>query len=153
MITVREATDDDLSALKPLLEQWIAECNPDQLKFEPEADRLLETFRGFRYLAIGTTLVAVDGATPVGCMGLIQHGWGASARENFVSESLWYMAPDYAGHAPTLIRAAKAWAKARGCDYFIMSTNRLSTARSEKAEALFEAIGFKPMYRLFITEA
>lgn len=151
-IQVREATDEDFDRIIPLLELWIAEANPDNFKFEPKAEIIRDTLRSMRNLPIATTLILEDAGELVGCLGLIRHAWGASHTLNFVSENLWYVRPEYAGHANRLMNAAKQWAKFHEANYLMFSTNRLSTDRSPAAKRWLTKLGFRPLYELFITE-
>lgn len=149
-IETREASAEDIKRLRPLMEEWIAECNPDALRFDPHPDRLLDTFEQMRTHKVGATLVMLDGEELVGCVGLVRHNWGACLTSNFVSENLWYVKKSHAGHAWLLVNAAKRWT-GKG-NYLIWSTNRLSTARSEKGDAFLAALDFKPLYQLHIAE-
>jgi len=149
-IEVRQASVDDVQALRPLLLEWIAECNPDGLRFDPDPDTLMASFEQMRTHPNGTTLVMVDGAELVGCLGLIRHNWGACRSSNFVSENLWYVKKSHAGHASTLVNAAKRWTG--NGNYLIFSTNRLSTVRSGKGDSFLAALEFKPLYQLHIAE-
>jgi len=152
MIEVRKATPEDFERFRPLMEEWIAECNPDGLKFDPVPEKLIDSFLAMSAMPNGTTLVMLKNGTPIGCLGLLRHGWGASKTENFATENLWYVSKKYAGYARFLISAAKKWAAENGCDYLTFSTNRLSSARSEHGEEFLAAIGFRPLYGLHIVE-
>lgn len=158
MIEVREASEADIEAMAPLLEHWIAHCNPDKFKLEPEVDILQFTFRHLLSQPNSTTLVLVQterGLSDdfiVGVMGIILHGWGACQKFNYANESLWYVYPSRVGYTRTLLDAACAWAKDHDGDYFIVSSNRLSGPGSERMEKMFEKLGYDPLYRLFIKE-
>ena len=152
MISTRQATAEDIGALRPLMEEWIAECNPDGLKFAPVADRLLQSFETMRVHPAGTTLVMLAEDQVIGCLGLVRHGWGACKTENFASENLWYVKTSHAGYSAHLVNAAKRWAASKGCDYLVFSTNRLSSERAGRGEEFLAAVGFKPLYRLHIAE-
>jgi hypothetical protein len=151
MIEIRQAAVDDIHRLRPLMEEWIGECNPDGLRFDPSADRLLQSFESMATHPQGATLIMFLDGEPIACVGLVKHGWGACKTENFASENLWYVAKRHAGHAAALVRAAKRWAAERGCDYLIFSQNRLSSARAEGSEFL-KALEFRPLYQLHIAE-
>ena len=152
MIDVREATYDDLERMDDLLEEWIGEMNPDGLNVDPKVPILRKTFRNMRNMPSCCVLVMVDDGKIVGCLGLIQHGWGVCETQNFATENLWFIAKSHGGYARNLIAAAKAWARRRGCDYLIFSTNRLSTKRAEKGDEFLGNLGFRPLYNLHITE-
>lgn len=162
MILIREATDEDYASesLIELLDTWILECNPDGLDFAPEAVIIRDTLQRLGQSPIGTTLVLVDAKDGhekiVGCLGLVIHGWGAAAVHNFVSENLWYLLPEYSGHATRIVRAACRWARKRipgDCrKYLMFSTNRLSSDRSERSAAWLKRLGFRPLYSLHILE-
>lgn len=152
MIETRKATPEDIANLRPLMEEWIAECNPDGMRFDPHPERLLRSFRDMAAHPGGTAIVMLKNGALIGCIGLVKHGWGACLTENFASENLWYVKRSEAGYARTLVAAAKAWAAENGCDYLLMSANRLSTARAEKGDEFLAVSGFRPLYQLHICE-
>jgi RimJ/RimL family protein N-acetyltransferase len=151
-IEIRKATPEDFERMRPLMEEWIAESNPDGLKFDPEAERLIDTFAKLASLPNCTTLVMLKDGLVIGCVGLIRHGWGACKTENFATENLWYVGRKYAGHARELVTAAKKWAFENDCDYLIFSANRLSCERAERGDEFLSSIGFRPLYGLHIAE-
>lgn len=163
MALVREATEADYASqsLIDLLDTWILECNPDGLDFAPEAVIIRDTLQRLGQSPIGTTLVLVDEKDGyekiVGCLGLVIHGWGASAVHNFVSENLWYLLPGYSGYATRIVGEARRWARERipgnGRKYLLFSTNRLSSGRSQRSSTWLKRLGFRPLYSLFIREA
>jgi hypothetical protein len=151
-LEIRKATPEDFERMRPLMEEWIAESNPDGLKFDPEPERLIDTFARMASLPNCATLVMLKDGVLIGCVGLIRHGWGACKTENFANENLWYVSRNYAGYARQLVMAAKQWAIENGCDYLIFSTNRLSCERSERGIEFLSSIGFRPLYDLHIAE-
>ncbi|HEC62600.1 MAG TPA: hypothetical protein ENI27_10180 [bacterium] len=154
MIETRIATEADIKAMSPLLEHWIAHCNPEGYKLYPKVKILQATFRSLLNKSITTTIVMVQNDDLIiGVMGVVLHGWGACEQRNWASESLWYVYPSRVGYTRTLLNAACAWAKDHGADYFIVSSNRLSGPNSERMGKMFvEKLGFDPLYRLYIKE-
>jgi hypothetical protein len=151
-LEIRKATPEDFERFRPLMEEWIAECNPDQLKFDPVPERLIDSFAAMSGMSNGTTLIMLKEGVLIGCLGLIRHGWGASKMENFANENLWYVSRKYAGYARQLVAAAKQWAIENDCDYLIFSTNRLSCERAEHGVEFLASVGFRPLYGLHIAE-
>ena len=151
-VEVRQATNDDYVAMLPLLETWIAECNPDQYDFEPDAEVIRETLRTMAGTPIGETLVMLHDDKLIGVLGLVKHGWGATHRHTFVSENFWYVLPEFAGYARSMVRAAADWVESKDCKYLMFSTNRLSSERSKRSGAWLEALGFSALYELYIME-
>ncbi len=151
-VEVREARPEDFEKMRPLMEAWIAECNPDGLAFAPSVDSLIESFAAMAGHPRSTTLVMLRRGEIIGCVGLVQHGWGASKTHNFVSENLWYVKREFRGYARDMIHGCKRWAQKRGCDYLIFSTNRLATPDAERGEEFLAALGFRPLYQLHIAE-
>lgn len=149
-VEVRKATPSDVEVLRPLMVEWISECNPEGLKFDPDPDILVETFaRMCAHEQSGVLVMMIEGQ-PIGILGLIQHNWGACRTANFVTENMWYVSKKYAAYAKRLVEAAKVWARERGADYLIFSTNRLACERSN--DEFLAAVGFRPLYGLHLME-
>jgi len=149
---VRKAVPSDFERFRPLMDEWIAEMNPDGLKFDPIPEKLIETFVTMASNPASTTLVLLKDDELIGVLGLIRHGWGMCKTANYASEYLWYVKKKSPGAASALVDAAKKWAAENGCDYLIFAINRLSTERADKGNEFLTAAGFRPLYRLYLTE-
>lgn len=152
MIEVKKAAPMDFERLRPLMVEWIAECNPDGLRFDPDPDILVETFSRMGALPNAATFVLLRAGEPIGVLGLVQHNWGACKTPNFAQENMWYVSRRYAAYASKLVDAAKRWAREQGCDYLMFSTNRLAAERADTGGEFLAAMGFRPLYGLHLME-
>lgn len=157
-VIVREAMQSDFAALRMLVHEFVElSVHKSEFKLHGDTDYLLNSLRAFVAAPNMAVMLLVHtgdhaGPTPIGFMGLVAHAWSASPANNFCSENLWYIYPAFARHLRLLLRGANDWAKDQNCDYFTMSANRLVGADVKRLERIFEKLGMKPLYQLYVQE-
>ncbi len=143
---IRWATKEDVPSLLVMAEQFLGEYYPETLQFN--AEKMSETLVGLIENPSGFMLVAEDGETVVGAIGMLvyDHPFTGQALS---SELFWWVDPRFRGgtHGMRLFRHAEKWVKTNRIPWMHM------VAPNERTKSFYKRLGYSEMETHFYKAA
>jgi GNAT superfamily N-acetyltransferase len=134
---IREATLADLPRLVEMGVRFIAQTAYAEL-VQADPERMQSIAEGVLEASNGTVFVSEHDGTITGMIGVLVYPHPFS-NEPTGFDLFWWVEPEARGHGVRLMRAAEAWAKARG------ATKMQMVAPSPRVEELYARLGYRPI--------
>lgn len=134
----------DLPRVEPILAEWrdTAMYRAATVGVFLDASRVLETLGHLIASANAVVLGSESGGELTGIMGLHLQPYHAG-QQIIARECCFFVRPGYRSAGVSLIRAAEAWARAKGASHLVLTASRVA-GDADRAERLYSALGFAP---------
>jgi len=137
--------------MRPIVEAWRSEANPDQFGFEMDADRFLETLRDLANTPDAVLILLGHEGRCVGFMGGVLFDSPVN-RDKCVQDKYWFVLPRHRGRSVVkLKKALEDWAREKGATHLLMSASMLASDRHDGVCKLY-ARTMKKFETTFIQE-
>lgn len=144
---------EDIEKLKPVALQWKVTCNGKAMGIELVPETHFADLAGMidRYDA-DLFLLINDKGRVIGYMGIVCFNSPLS-NQRVAQEHYWYVIGENRGKGSMLlIRAAKEWAKEKGCSHIILNASTLASNLHDRLCQFYERIGFQKFETSYIKE-
>lgn len=154
MKVVRATNAEDVVRVEPIAWLWEKECNRDSFGIDLDPSGYL---KGLRELIVGSDsdlllLLADDDEKIAGFMGLTIFK-SPLGNQKIANEHFWFVSGENRGKSSMLlIRAAKEWAKEKGCSHLILNASKLASDIHDRLCVFYERMGFKLFETAYIKE-
>lgn len=149
---VVKAKTEDLESLKNIAYEWRDSCKAKEYGIELDSEEYFNKLSNLIKRDDSDLLLLMKKNEVVGYMGLI-YFQSPLGKQLFTNEHFWYVAGKHRGHGTMkLIRAAKEWAKNKGCSHRIMTASCLASGMHDRLCKFYEKIGFRKFETSFIEE-
>ena len=151
MKAVKAQNKQDIERLKPVAFQWKESCNGEDFGIELVPEKHFSDLAGLIERDDADLFLLVNEDEVVGYMGVTAFS-SPLGNQKVGQEHYWFVSGENRGRGSMLlIRAAKDWAKEKGCTHFIMTASNLASNLHDKVCRFYERIGFKKFETSFIT--
>lgn len=137
--------------LRPLGELWMQEHNGDALKWSIDVNDVIDDANATLQHGNGAVIAAKEGDEYVGFLFLFVAA-NFLGEGNVAIEKYWYAKPNSYMAAPRMLKAAKKWAKERGCGKLIMSASKLASDKHDAVCEFYERMGLQKFETTYICE-
>lgn len=170
---VVKAQIEDIERLRPIALQWQESCNGGEMKIELDIEThladlayLVKSEDADSSAALGMTCLflllndkdspheiseaAISRGEPVGYMGL-KCFKSPLGNQLIANEHYLFVASEFRGFSTLqLIRAAREWARAKGCSHIIFNASNLASDLHDKVCQFYERLGMKKFETSYI---
>ncbi len=138
--------EDDLTEL---VASWQSEWRGDIFGLAIEPAKVIRDLHEIAGGPRSTVLAKIVDGKVVGVMGLVifQNPYGG---EHIVNEHCWYVVPAHRGYVRDFFKAAREWARFKGCSHYILNASHMASGMCDRVSELYEKMGLAPFERSFI---
>lgn len=141
---------DDIEALKEVALEWRDTCNAKEFGIDLEPEVYFRDLTNLIEREDSDLLLLMKRDKVIGYMGL-RYFQSPLGNQIICNENFWYVSCNHRGRgALLLLRAARKFAKEKGCSHLIMNASNLASEMHDRLCRFYERIGFKKFETSYI---
>ena len=149
---VVKATIEDIPNLLPVAAEWQRTCNGERFGIELDLKKSLSDLAYLIERETADLFLLVNKEDVVGYLGMTIFD-SPIGSQKIAQEHYWFVMGDNKGRGTILlIRAAKEWAREKGCSHIIFNASNLASNMHDKVCRFYEKIGMKKFETSYIKE-
>ena len=138
--------------MKEVAYEWKDTCNAKVFGIDLRPEIFFKDLAALIQREDSDLLLLFKRERAVGFMGITYFA-SPLGNQRVANEHFWYVSGKHRGHGTMkLIRAAKNWAKEKGCSHIIMNASCLASNLHDRLCRFYERIGYKKFETSFIQE-
>ncbi len=147
-----KAIIEDIQKLRPVAAEWRESCNGERFGIELDVETHLADLASLIGRDDADLFLLVNEEKPVGYIGVTLFNSPVGSQK-VAQEHYWFVSGEHRGRGTiALIRAAKEWAKEKGCSHIIFNASALASDMHDKLCNFYEVMAFQKFETSYIGE-